>query len=70
MAMNICFLYHGNRVLSTGCAPTTHGARLAALQALSATHGDLPVRECQYRVFLAYTSVSTTNTTGHNQHAH
>ncbi len=68
--MNICYLTHGNRVLSTGCAPTTHGARLAALQALGEAFGDLPVRECQYRVFLAYTSVSTTNTTGHNQHAH
>ena len=68
--MNICYLTHGNRVLSTGCAPTTHGARLAALQALGEAFGDLPVRECQYRVFWAYTSVSTTNTTGHNQHAH
>lgn len=68
--MTICYLTHGELILATGCAPTTHGARLAALQALGEAFGDLPVRECQYRVFLAYTSVSTTNTTGHNQHAH
>ena len=68
--MNICYLTHGNQILATGCAPTAHGARLAALHALGEAFGDLPVRECQYRVFLAYTSVLTTTTTGHNHHAH